>query len=131
VRSHSPEYEQYLKSKAWKLKREEALKRAGYHCQGCGKPFLPSKLDAHHLTYERLGHERPSDLRVLCATCHVECDAARANRTYERRWAAWANKVYGDDWPESYSPEEMRDLFDRWVDHKTETDECADGDESD
>lgn len=131
MKAHSPEYERYLKSKAWKQKREAALKRAGYRCQSCGGAFLPSKLDAHHLTYERLGHELPSDLRVLCATCHTEGDATRANRTYERRWSAWANKVYGEDWPESYEPEEMRDMFDRWLSDQQEAEEYADGDESD
>lgn len=28
------------------------------------------RLDIHHRTYTRLGHERPADFLVLCRRCH-------------------------------------------------------------
>lgn len=60
-------YLAYLLSGGWRARRNRALKDAGYRCSRC-----PSKrdLEVHHLTYERLGGERDSDLAVLCAGCH-------------------------------------------------------------
>lgn len=57
----------YLHSDHWKKVREAALGRAGYRCQVCNGA---RKLDVHHRTYERLGHERNADLTVLCRKCH-------------------------------------------------------------
>jgi hypothetical protein len=60
-------YSEYIQSPAWKRKATAAKKRAGNRCQVCnGK----GRLDAHHRTYERLGHERPEDITVLCHKCH-------------------------------------------------------------
>lgn len=30
------------------------------------------RLEVHHLTYERIGHEHPDDLIVLCPACHAD-----------------------------------------------------------
>ena len=62
----SQEYHDYLNSPAWKAVRAKVLKRDNYTCRRCGgKGF-----DAHHLTYERFGRERVSDLETLCRRCH-------------------------------------------------------------
>lgn len=58
----------YLQSQHWHETRLRALARAHYACQDCGKSNVP--LDTHHVTYERLGAEKPGDLRVLCRECH-------------------------------------------------------------
>jgi hypothetical protein len=60
-------YENYLQSAAWRLTRNAKLRDAGYRCQRC-----PSRrnLHVHHRSYERLGHELPEDLEVLCEQCH-------------------------------------------------------------
>lgn len=63
----SLEYQRYLKSAAWKARAAAARKRAGGKCERCG---YRGTLDAHHVTYERLGNERPEDLCVLCRGCH-------------------------------------------------------------
>ena len=61
-------YDFYVKkSKIWKAIREWALERAGNRCQECGKFGL---LEVHHCNYNRLGHEWPIDLIVLCSGCH-------------------------------------------------------------
>jgi len=60
-------YQEYLQTPEWHAKRHLALKRAGYKCQKC---YHQDRLEVHHLTYERRGHELPSDLMVLCRTCH-------------------------------------------------------------
>lgn len=61
-------YERYLHSPAWKAKRLDALDRAGHRCAGC---TATDALQVHHLTYERLGFERLTDLMVLCEQCHA------------------------------------------------------------
>jgi hypothetical protein len=61
-----PAYVAYLKSPVWAARRTEALQQAGGHCQRCGAPAR----EVHHLTYERVGAERPEDLQALCAPCH-------------------------------------------------------------
>lgn len=61
-------YRAYLQSRVWKVRAARA-KRWGF-CQRCGAES--PTLDAHHLTYERLGAERPSDLIALCRRCHQQ-----------------------------------------------------------
>lgn len=60
-------YADYLKTEHWQEVRKKALERAGYHCQLCSSK---DSLQAHHNSYERLGHELDSDLVVLCNSCH-------------------------------------------------------------
>lgn len=64
---HLP-YDEYLKTEHWQERRRAALEAARYVCQFCYKRDV--ELHAHHLTYERLGEELPTDLRVLCSLCH-------------------------------------------------------------
>lgn len=66
VRVHV-DYQTYLHSKSWQRRARACRKRAGYRCQVCKRK---AKLQAHHLTYERLGHEKPTDLMALCSQCH-------------------------------------------------------------
>jgi 5-methylcytosine-specific restriction endonuclease McrA len=61
-------YYEYIASPAWRAKADAAKKAAGYRCQVCNRDGV--KLDAHHRTYARLGHERPEDITVLCRDCH-------------------------------------------------------------
>ena len=70
-------YLKYLASKDWKIKRAVALISAGYECERCK---TDNHLEVHHITYDRLGFERPDDLRVLCAACHAD-EHGRPNRT--------------------------------------------------
>lgn len=60
-------YRDYIKSDGWKVRRLRALALAENKCQVCG---VEARLDVHHNTYERLGHERDADLIVLCRDCH-------------------------------------------------------------
>jgi 5-methylcytosine-specific restriction endonuclease McrA len=48
-------------------RRAKALAEGGHKCRICA---ATSALEVHHNTYERLGHERPADLIVLCRSCH-------------------------------------------------------------
>jgi 5-methylcytosine-specific restriction endonuclease McrA len=63
-------YQAYILSDAWRAKADAAKKRAGYRCMLCNSHRDEVQLECHHRTYERLGHEEPEDLTVLCADCH-------------------------------------------------------------
>ena len=60
-------YEEYLQTKTWQRKRREALDFWGYRCMLC---FSDEKLHAHHRCYYRLGSELPTDVVILCDSCH-------------------------------------------------------------
>ena len=62
------QYQKYLLSDEWSLKRARAIELAGGRCQLCNSE---DPLNVHHRTYERIGDERPEDLTVLCKTCHA------------------------------------------------------------
>lgn len=59
----------YLYSPHWRATREVALSIARFRCQACKRKN--PRLDVHHLTYERLGHEWYADVIVLCRPCHT------------------------------------------------------------
>ena len=61
------QYRDYLESYRWYSLAQDAKQRAHHRCQLC---YSPNKLQAHHRTYERLGHEWSSDITVLCERCH-------------------------------------------------------------
>jgi hypothetical protein len=60
-------YEEYLKTPAWHARRSRVLHRAGHLCEGCGEHRATQ---AHHLHYQRLGHEMLFDLVAVCEACH-------------------------------------------------------------
>lgn len=60
-------YQAYLNSPTWRLRRNRALKLAGWHCSRCESR---RGLEVHHRSYDRLGAELDADLEVLCADCH-------------------------------------------------------------
>lgn len=72
-------YRKYLYSPAWQQLKRKVFDRANKTaerpnrfgtCEECGyQPYKPC-LQVHHLTYERVGHERLEDLKLLCPRCH-------------------------------------------------------------
>jgi hypothetical protein len=60
-------YREYLQTPEWQKRRFSMLRWSRRKCEEChGK----NKLQVHHKTYERRGHELSSDLMVLCKDCH-------------------------------------------------------------
>lgn len=59
-------YNSYLKSKHWELLRNGLIK-PNDKCQICNEK---KPLQLHHLTYENLGNEKPTDFLKLCDSCH-------------------------------------------------------------
>lgn len=60
-------YEEYIRSPEWHEKAAAIKKKFGGRCQACNSNV---KVQVHHRTYERLGHELDTDLTVLCEHCH-------------------------------------------------------------
>jgi hypothetical protein len=114
-------YLAHLQSPAWQRMRELKFAEAGHCCERCGKAGPP--LEVHHLTYERLGHELPGDLKVVCHECHVEEDKARAiagrqmaaSARYHAARDTFMTKKHGDDWWMYHRDSEE---FDRWLERK-------------
>jgi hypothetical protein len=63
----SCDYRIYLLTNHWHHVRAEALTRYANRCAVCNSP---DRLDVHHRTYERRGHELETDVIVLCRGCH-------------------------------------------------------------
>lgn len=61
-------YDEYLRTPEWRQTRATALVRSDHQC--AMDPRHAGPLDVHHRSYERLGAELPSDLIVLCRSCH-------------------------------------------------------------
>jgi 5-methylcytosine-specific restriction endonuclease McrA len=61
------DYREYLASDAWDQIRRKVWNRARNRCERCKERPVS---DVHHLTYERIGHERMEDLIALCRPCH-------------------------------------------------------------
>lgn len=74
-RRHSLLYASYLRSPLWRLRRRLWILRAHGRCENCRRHRRP--LTIHHRTYMRLGHERRSDIQVLCWRCHRTHHAPR------------------------------------------------------
>ena len=67
------EYETYLRSSSWEVKRQKVLSRADYVCEGClDRPAT----QVHHLTYEHIKKEFLFELVAVCEQCHerIHCE---------------------------------------------------------
>lgn len=62
-----PDYDRYIRSKAWKIKRQEFLNYYKNRCQLCNST---EHLHVHHLHYQTVGTETAEDVVVCCRRCH-------------------------------------------------------------
>jgi 5-methylcytosine-specific restriction endonuclease McrA len=60
-------YHRYLASRAWWLKRQAVMKRAGGKCEKCK---INPATAVHHLSYLRVYNEYLTDLQAICQQCH-------------------------------------------------------------
>lgn len=92
-------YANYIRSTAWDRKRFAACSRAGWKCEKCGVEgrrvgtIKVTGLEAHHLTYDRIGMESDEDLVVLCRSCHAGMHGRRTMPTRGSRRIAPALKT--------------------------------------
>lgn len=124
-------YRRVIVSQRWHDLRSRLIGERGMMCERCEKTWAPgykTSLQLHHKTYERLSHERDSDLELLCGSCHASADTVRATDAQRRATSAldsarvhgWARKKYGDDWQESYDSDSVSEEFYAWVDERSD-----------
>lgn len=61
------QYNAYLQSPEWRMKRLKVLERDNYLCQAC---LEAQANQAHHKTYEHVFNEPLFDLVAVCEDCH-------------------------------------------------------------
>lgn len=83
------EYHDYLLTPQWTALRDLVLQRENHLCQGCRKERATQ---AHHTTYQNVGHEFLFELVALCRPCHE-----RFHQVYE---AAVDTGLESYDYPE-------------------------------
>ena len=69
--TYKEKYHAYLKSDKWAQMKLDLIEIRGQKCERCESKRTFKYLHLHHLTYERVFHEEPSDLELLCGGCHV------------------------------------------------------------
>ena len=62
-----PDYDRYMRSKSWQIKRQKFLAHYNCQCVLCGSK---AHLHVHHLHYKTLGNEGVEDVIVCCRRCH-------------------------------------------------------------
>ena len=62
-------YNTHLKSRKWKLLRQQRLEKDNYKCVVCD---YTDSLQMHHLNYENFGNETIEDIITLCEICHKD-----------------------------------------------------------
>jgi hypothetical protein len=65
--SFQKEYDTYMRSDAWRRRRELVLKRCAGTCEGCG---VAPAVEVHHHHYRNFGEEFLFDLAGVCSACH-------------------------------------------------------------
>jgi hypothetical protein len=82
LRPPRPDCAVYLQTQQWRCRRAEVIQRQKFKCWRCG---IEKRLSVHHLSYDRLGDEEPSDLVALCRSCHtaVHQDEQEARRLFK------------------------------------------------
>jgi hypothetical protein len=76
-------YQEYIGSNAWSIKRTQRLEIDGYKCVVCKGD---NGLQVHHLHYETLGNEDAlHDLVTVCGKCHKFFDTIERYQRYQKR----------------------------------------------
>jgi hypothetical protein len=88
-------YNEYILSSDWQRIRRERLQKDGFRCVRCARRH---ELQVHHLTYERLGHERIDDLVTVCVRCHNDIDFADQRSEITEQMALQAAPVTEVEW---------------------------------
>lgn len=109
---HTPLYEDWVSRGTWldSPARLEALRRSDFLCNQCGQQELvKGSIQVHHLTYDRLGRERPEDLLPLCISCHKREHKRLREEKWKRRVMAFGASRYGPNWEDSFDWDDIED----------------------
>ena len=71
IMTYKEKYNAYLKSDKWAQMKLDLIEIRGQKCERCGVKRTFRYLHLLHLTYERVFHEEPNDLELLCGGCHI------------------------------------------------------------
>ena len=84
MRSDYSDYQRYISSKEWRVKRQKRLAIDGNECQTCGHDGSIYQLEIHHKHYRSFMEEDVErDLITLCSQCHEAITASIRGRRYE------------------------------------------------
>lgn len=64
------DYEEYLQHPHWEELRKLRFAFDGGKCVACHADLYGKTFQAHHITYQRCGHEMITDVITLCEKCH-------------------------------------------------------------
>jgi phage terminase large subunit GpA-like protein len=82
-------YKNYLNTDHWKKVRTRMYK-GNPRCKLCKRKIF---LNIHHRTYDRFGHEKNSDLIILCKFCHT---AIHKDEKLRKQLQGWYPKTERD-----------------------------------
>lgn len=78
------EYKDYISSHPhWQAVRRARFEFDAGQCVVCHRDLHGEPYQTHHLSYQRLGHERMRDVVTMCAACH---DAFHVNWQRQQFW---------------------------------------------
>lgn len=84
------DYNEYINDHPhWQKVRQARFQFDGGRCAICHRDLRGDVYETHHLTYQRLGHERMRDVVTLCKDCHTN---------FHRNWTQlqfWKGKESG------------------------------------
>lgn len=86
-------YQEYLRSERWLAFATKAKVATGGRCQGCDRETW--HLHVHHLTYDRLGNEKATDVWVVCPSCHLKFHPHHKKRVNKARKKQGKGKIRG------------------------------------
>jgi 5-methylcytosine-specific restriction endonuclease McrA len=73
------DYNLYLMSEEWAVKRQKVLTRARYVCEVCHRAEAQH---IHHLTYNHVFDERLYELQAVCFRCHDRLHAGKLSQNF-------------------------------------------------
>lgn len=89
------QYNEYLKSEEWQIKRNLRLEIDGRKCCMCGcTGTMNNPLQVHHFTYHNLGCENIyRDIVTVCTNCHKSIHKLMARKTDPNGRNGWTDKA--------------------------------------
>ena len=79
-------YKNYLKTAHWKNLRLNIYRKYNRKCCKCGKSLQLRDANAHHLTYDNIGHENEDDLILVCHECHKKIHNIVTKKRNKKSW---------------------------------------------
>lgn len=94
--AHRPSYDRYIESAEWKAFRQRYFKKMPKTCLACEGQ---SRITLHHITYDRFGREKLTDVVPLCFDCHEKLHRhhTKSNRSPLNHFRSQLISIFGLD----------------------------------